>query len=272
MGNNNSFGETDFTAKDQFVDSNEGDKIVYYKLKNGDNNMRAITNPHRFVVHKVVFEDDDRGPKKAGWTIRCMGTGCAICKAAGKDSGPLDWFDGLQAEKGKPRWYMGVIDRDDSPNKTKVLEFGTLVRGKLKGLADNKKWGSPLGFDIDITKDDTKPAAQFYDVLPDPTAKGPLGPEDEKLASTFNVETLKKRCQPMTADEAKDMIKRYRSWLDSMHEGKANAAQAKAEQAKKNSRPQAAAKPAVVAKDDEEDSDDEAPTESDYSFESTREA
>lgn len=239
------YGETEWS------DDGQSDKVEFMKLKEGSNNVRVITKPFRFFTHKVKFSNDPNTKGGGGRPVRCgEENSCVLCKKVNGKG--VDLPDNLEVETSKPRWYVGIIDRD-AKNAVKILEIGKLVRGKLKGLAESKKWGDPRFYDVDITKDsNAKAATDYYNVVPDPTDKGPLSPEDEKIAATCNVDDLKNRCNPFTEQQIRDAIDKYADWIE--------AALTAADKGKKSAKKVETRKPAT-------EDDDEVSADNDFSFE-----
>jgi len=248
MDKNTQHGEDKWDAEER-----NNEKTEFLKLKDGANPLRFFTNPFKFMTHKVRFEHDPRGVK-GGWNVRCGGKGCALCaKAAGKTGLP-DWLDeDLNVDKAKPRWYAGVIDREAEPNDAKTLELSVLIRGGLKDLAQDKMWGNPKFYDVNVKKNSkSKEPAGWYSVLPDPTDKGVITPEDETLMNDFNVEALRARCEPFNEEKIEEAISRYSDWLNNKDNDNSKR---KVNNKKTNEKQQ----PAVASNDvgDENDAGDE---------------
>ncbi|HUU87203.1 MAG TPA: hypothetical protein VMX17_05545 [Candidatus Glassbacteria bacterium] len=262
MDKNTQHGEDKWDAEEQV----NNQKTEFLKLKDGSNNVRFFTNPFKFMTHKVRFTNDPRGAK-GGWNVRCGGKGCPLCaKFAGKTDLP-DWLgDDLEVEKAKPRWYAGVIDRDAEPNDAKTLELSVLVRGGLKDFAKDKKWGNPRFYDVDVKKNSkAKEPAGWYSVIPDPTDKGVITPEDEEIMNGFNVEALEARCEPFSDEKIEEAIDRYRSWLNKDNDD--------APKRKTNKKSNGKQRAAAASNDDADDSeDDEENADPNFTFQETTES
>jgi len=85
--------------------------------------------------------------------------------------------------------------------------LSVLIRGGLKEFAQDKKWGNPRLYDVDVKKNSkAKEPAGWYSVIPDPTDKGVVTLEDEKIMNSFNIEALEGRCEPFSNDKIEEAI------------------------------------------------------------------
>jgi len=70
------YGKTDWKEKNY----NSGNKINYkekfLKLSNGKNIVRFLTDPYKYMVHKIKFTGD---PNQYGRNIRCSLEDCPLC-------------------------------------------------------------------------------------------------------------------------------------------------------------------------------------------------
>lgn len=179
--------ETNIPGNKQFDNSNKV-KDEFLKLQPGSNEVRIVTRPYQYVVHKYKLEG-----WKSPFNIRCtMTDDCPLCAQTFVD------------EKGKTRkkfpqkegWYVGVIDR--KTGRYKVLGIGQMIYKKIKNLNNNKAWGAPDLYDVDIIVDPNGGATGYYDVTP--LGKQPLSDADVDIKKNVNLESLKKKCDPLTVE------------------------------------------------------------------------
>jgi hypothetical protein len=104
----------------------------FYKLNEGENRVRLLTEPSERGVHYVQAE------KKS---YSCLGEGkCRFCDAG---------------DKPKVRFLYYVIDRaEKGPKTVKLAEFGWQIVGFIKELHDSEEYGfdDVPPYDISITK------------------------------------------------------------------------------------------------------------------------
>ncbi len=232
-----SYGETDW-------DESSNKKSEFLKLKTGEddeNQVRLITKPHKFGTHHVKFPDDPNKKNGGGRRVRCAGekNGCVLCAIAKAQANDSDcdtpnWAKGLIVAKMKPRWYIGVIARGEAKPIGRILEIGGLIRGRLKELSNNKKWGDPRNYDITIKVNGGTVPAEYYSVDGDPDNRGPLEENLVKIAEDFVASAnLVERCNPVSNEDVQALVENYREWINKAKEetGKKKPAPAKKQQA-----------------------------------------
>lgn len=176
------FGEVSWT--DDVFDGekkNVNSKDLFLRLDEGSNEIRLVTQPFQYLVHKFKKEGD----VGFGQKVQCSaihGT-CPLC-----DLG----------DKAKPRWLLGVISR--KTQSYKILDISFAVFGQIRKYAKNSaRWGDPTKYDIDITVDKNGGATGYYSVQAVP--KEPLSASDQVIKDTANLDDLKRRVTPPTADQ-----------------------------------------------------------------------
>lgn len=78
-----------------------------------------------------------------------------------------------------------VIDRADG--KVKVFQCGKDIWKKVSALVKNPDWGSPLTYDLTITRLGLNPQ-NFYDVAPSPNNKGEITEEEKQQVMTCGID------------------------------------------------------------------------------------
>jgi hypothetical protein len=183
------YGEVDWSddSLDFGADRNSLNKDLFMRLSDGDNELRLITSPFQYLVHK--YKKDPNNPKDYGKKIMCSSPEgrCPLCELG---------------DKQKQRWFFGVIDR--KTNTTKILDVGPGVMQHLKKLARNPKFGDPTKYDINIVVDEKGGPANYYTVQAYP--KEPLSAEDQQKRDMFNVDDLKRRVTPPSYEKVKEML------------------------------------------------------------------
>jgi hypothetical protein len=177
------FGEVSYND-DVFAGNekkNANNKDLFLRLTEGPNEVRLVTNPFQYLVHK--YKKDANNPKDFGQKIGCSAIhgSCPLC-----DLG----------DKAKPRWFYGVIDRKTGTYK--VLDVSFQVFSAIRKLARNPKWGDPTKYDINIEVDKNGGATGYYSVQP--LSKEPLTAADQQIKDNADLDDLKRRCTPPTAE------------------------------------------------------------------------
>lgn len=206
----------------------ENNKDLWLRLSEGENEVRLVTAPFQYLVHK--YKKDPTNPKDFGQKINCsqLHGSCPLCEAN---------------DKAKPRWFYGVIDRKTGTYK--VLDVSFAVFSSIRKLARNPKWGDPTKYDINIQVDKNGGATGYYSVQP--LSKEPLSATDQKIKDDADLDFLKARCTP---PQPADVQKR----IDKIN-GVATATTAAAPAAKSAAKGKTAATakaPQVSMSDDEE--------------------
>jgi hypothetical protein len=211
---------------------NGNKKDEFLRLEEGSNEMRLVTQPFQFLVHKV--KKDPNNPKDFGQKVYCSAIhgSCPCC-----DMG----------DKAKPRWLIGVISR--KTGTFKILDISYAVFSQIRKYAKNtQRWGDPTKYDIDIVVDKNGGATGYYSVQA--ISKEPLSAADQVIKDSVDLDDLKRRVTPPTPEQAQKR-------LDKINGVDATAAPA-AGTAKKAA-PKAAPKAPAVSMTDDEDLDSSFP-------------
>lgn len=177
---NNTFGEISW-QDDVFAGSEKkNSKDLFLRLDEGSNEVRLITQPFQYLVHKYKKEGD----KGYGQKVMCSAIhgSCPLCSAG---------------DKAKPRWLLGVISR--KTQSFKILDVSYSVFSQIRKLAKNtQRWGDPSKYDIDIIVDKNGGATGYYTVQP--ISKEPLSAADQQIKDSVDFDDLKRRVTPLTPD------------------------------------------------------------------------
>lgn len=183
------FGEISWEeAGNSSEKKNNNYKDVFLRLENGSNELRLITKPFQYLVHKYKPEGD----KGFGKNVRCsaINGSCPLCETG---------------DKAKTRWYLGVITRNT--NTYKLLDISFSVFSQIKKLAQNtKRWGDPTKYDIDIIVDKNGGATGYYSVQA--VGKEPLTAADMKIQDSVDIEDLKRRVAPPTYEQVQKRLEK----------------------------------------------------------------
>ena len=162
--------------------NNVGDqkRDEFIKLQSGPNEVRLVTKPYQYIVHKWK-EEGDRG---YGNNVKCsmFHGSCPLCEIGNPP---------------KQRWYVGLIDRKNQTYK--ILDMSPSIFQKVQALSRKEIWGDPGTYDIDISVDKNSGANGYYSVMP--CGKSPLSDNDVEIKQSVDHESLKRRCKPPTHDE-----------------------------------------------------------------------
>lgn len=176
------FGEVNWND-DVFGDSgksNTNSKDLFLRLDEGSNEMRLVTQPYQYLVHKYKKEGDPGYGQK----VYCSAIhgSCPLCTLG---------------DKAKPRWLLGVISR--KTGSYKILDVSFAVFSQIRKLARNtQRWGDPTKYDIDIVVDKNGGATGYYSVQP--ISKEPLSAVDQQIKDNTDLDDLKRRVTPPTPD------------------------------------------------------------------------
>lgn len=201
-------------------------KDLFLRLEEGSNEMRLITQPFQYLVHKYK-KDGDPG---FGQKVACsaMHGSCPLCTAG---------------DKAKPRWLLGVISRKTGTYK--ILDISFAVFSQVRKLARNtQRWGDPTKYDMDVVVDKNGGATGYYSVQP--ISKEPLSAADQKIKDDVDFDDLKRRVTPPTADIVQKRIDKINGVVS------ADVTAAPAAAGKKAVAPATAKAPPVSMTDDEE--------------------
>lgn len=161
-------------------------KDLFLRLDEGSNEMRLVTQPFQYLVHKYKKEGDPGYGQK----ISCSAIhgSCPLC---------------AMGDKAKPRWLIGVISRKTGTYK--ILDVSFAVFSQIRKYARNTaRWGDPTKYDIDVFVDKNGGATGYYAVQPIP--KEPLSAADQQIKDSVDFEDLKRRVTPPTVDVVQKRI------------------------------------------------------------------
>lgn len=188
MSNNAmTFGEVDYNTDFGGGDKKQtNSKDLFLRLGEGSNELRLVTSPFQYLVHKYKKEGDAGFGQKVGCSI--MHGSCPLCELG---------------DKAKARWFYGVIDRKTGTYK--ILDVSFSVFGSIRKLARNtQRWGDPTKYDIDIVVDKNGGATGYYSVQP--ISKEPLSATDQQIKDNADLDDLKRRCTPPTVEKVQDRM------------------------------------------------------------------
>lgn len=231
------FGEISWN--DDVFGGNEGKKNtnakdLFLRLEEGSNEMRLVTQPFQYLVHKYKKEGDPGFGQKVSCS-QIHGS-CPLCASG---------------DKAKPRWLLGVISRKTGTYK--ILDISFAVFSQIRKLARNtQRWGDPTKYDIDIVVDKNGGATGYYSVQP--ISKEPLSAADQKIKDDADLDDLKRRVTPPTPELVQKRLDKINGVADTGAPA-ASAAPAAGKKATAAAKPAAKAAPAVSMTDDEEMND-----------------
>jgi hypothetical protein len=115
------FGEVDYNDDVFGGDGKKqvNNKDLFLRLDEGSNELRLVTAPYQYLVHKYKKEGDPGFGQKVSCS-QIHGS-CQLCDAG---------------DKAKPRWFYGVISRKSGTYK--VLDISFAVFSQIR----NKRHGS----------------------------------------------------------------------------------------------------------------------------------
>lgn len=184
------FGEMNWN--DKSLDSTTGgnretNKDLFLRLVEGNNELRLITAPFQYLVHK--YKKDPTDKKDYGQKVLCSSIhgSCAVCATG---------------DQAKLRWLFGVIDR--KTGQPKILDVGGLVMEQLKENARNPKIGEPTKYDINIFVNKKGGPAGYYKVQT--YQREPLSAEDQKMRDEFDINDLKRRVTPLSPEKVQERL------------------------------------------------------------------
>lgn len=183
------FGEVSWNDNLDGFDGNNkktNSKDLFLKLDEGDNEVRLITQPFQYLVHKYKKDDSD----KFGQKVYCSAVhgSCPLC---------------AMGDKAKPRWLLGVISRKTGTYK--ILDVSYMVFSAIRKLARNvNRWGDPTKYDLNIIVDKNGGATGYYSVQPLP--KEPLSAEDQKIKDSADLDDLKRRVTPPSPEQVQGRL------------------------------------------------------------------
>ena len=227
------FGEINW-SDDVFGGEKKNTKDLFLRLDEGSNEMRLITQPFQYLVHKYKKEGDQGYGQKISCSM--IHGSCPLCAAG---------------DKAKPRWLIGVISRKTGTYK--LLDISYAVFSQIRKYARNtQRWGDPTKYDIDIVVDKNGGATGYYAVQPIP--KEPLSAADQQIKDAIDFDDLKRRVSPPTPEYVQKRIDKINGADGQTVEAAPNPAPTSQAQKAKRGRPTATTQPAQVNMSDEEES------------------
>jgi len=215
---------------------NTNSKDLFLRLDEGSNEMRLITQPFQYLVHKYKKEGDSGFGQKV--SCSAVHGSCPLCATG---------------DKAKPRWLLGVISR--KTQSFKILDISFAVFSQIRKLARNtQRWGDPTKYDIDVVVDKNGGATGYYSVQP--VGKEPLSAADQAIRDEVNstgLDDLKRRVTPPTPEQVQKRLDRINGVAD------ASAPAAKTN-GKTAAAPKAAPKAAPVSMSDDEELENSFPS------------
>lgn len=107
-------------------------------------------------------------------------------------SEPVKFMNTYQGKESE-RYAWLVIDRSSEVEDEyfiKIFQGGAQIWNKIKSYVKNEEWGDPMTYDLTIERTETSPA-NYYDVTPSPSNKGPLTTEEMALVMACNIDLAK---------------------------------------------------------------------------------
>lgn len=224
------FGEVNWND-DVFPGDNKGkvnSKDLFLRLDEGANEVRLLTQPHQYLVHKYK-KDGDTG---FGQKVQCSAIhgSCPLCATG---------------DKAKPRWLLGVISRKTGAYK--ILDISFMVFSAIRKLNKNPKFGDPTKYDINIEVDKNGGATGYYSVQA--YNKEALTAADQDIKDKIDFDDLKRRVTPPSPE----IVQKRMDKIDGVTTtGAASSTPAPAPAAAAKKSTAKAAAPAVSMTDDEE--------------------
>jgi len=168
-------------------------KDLFLRLDEGPNEVRLITQPFQYLVHKYKKEGDPG----FGMKVQCSAIhgSCPLC---------------ADGDKAKPRWLLGVISR--KTNTYKILDISFAVFSQIRKLAKNPKKGDPMKYDLNIEVDKNGGATGYYSVQS--YDKEPLSATDQLIKDSVDFDDLKRRVTPPSADIVQKRIDKINGATD----------------------------------------------------------
>jgi hypothetical protein len=195
---------------------NTGDKgqtkqDFWLRLDEGDNELRFVTAPYQYLVHRYKKDKFD----KIGQKIPCSAIhgSCPLCSHSDDDT-----------KKVRRRWLVGVISRKTGTYR--VLDISWAIFSQIKDYNNDKRWGEPSKYDVNIVKNSkaTSPA-DWYRVIPLP--KEPLSAADQLIKDKdVDLEVLKKRCTPPVPEKVQEILNKINGAEPSQAKGQGTAKKA----------------------------------------------
>lgn len=184
----NVFGEVSWNDDVFGGSEKKNSKDLFLRLDEGSNEMRLVTLPFQYLVHRYKKEGDPGFGQKV--SCSAIHGSCPLCATG---------------DKAKPRWLIGVISRKTGTYK--LLDVSFAVFSQIRKYARNTaRWGDPTKYDIDVIVDKNGGATGYYAVQPIP--KEPLSAADQQIKDSVDFDDLKRRVTPPTPDMVQKRIDR----------------------------------------------------------------
>jgi len=168
-------------------------KDMFLRLDDGSNELRFVTEPYQYLVHRYKKDKND----KIGQKIACsaINGSCPLCSNSDEE-----------IKKVRRRWFVGVISRKTGTYK--VLDISWAIFSQIKTLNGMKHWGHPSKYDIDITVDKNAASPNDYYKV-NPIAKEPLSAADQHIKDKeVDLDELKRRCTPPAPETVQKILDR----------------------------------------------------------------
>lgn len=202
-------------------------KDLFLRLDEGSNEMRIVTQPFQYLVHKYKKEGDSGFGQKV--SCSAIHGSCPLCALG---------------DKAKPRWLLGVISRKNGNNAYKILDISFAVFGQIRKYARNvARFGDPTKYDINIEVDKNGSPTTYYTVQA--LNKEALSADDQKIRDNdVDMDDLKRRVTPPQPEIVQKRIDKIN--------GVVSADATPGKKTTKVATPKVAVTPAVSMTDDEE--------------------
>lgn len=226
------FGEISWNDDDFSGDKKSNNKDLFLRLDEGTNEMRLVTQPFQYLVHK--YKKEPNNPKDYGQKVYCSSIhgSCAVC---------------FMGDKAKTRWLLGVISRKTGTYK--ILDVSYAVFSQIRKLARNtQRWGDPSKYDIDIVVDKNGGPTGYYSVQP--ISKEPLSASDQQIKDNIDLDDMKRRVTPPTPD----LVQKRLDKINGVDGGSTTGTSGSTMPAATKSVAKAAPVPTVSLDDDDDDS------------------
>jgi hypothetical protein len=182
------YGEINWSDEVYNGDKKSNNKDLWLRLKEGSNEIRLLTKPHQYPIHRYKKDEHD----KFGQKVPCSAVhgSCPLCSHPDKE-----------IAKVRLRWLFGVINRETGTYH--VLDTSWMVFSAIMKLARGR-WGDPTKYDIDIVVDKNGGASGYYNVQP--IEKIPLSAADQLIKDNADMDELKRLSTPPTPDKVQKRL------------------------------------------------------------------
>lgn len=89
----------------------------------------------------------------------------------------------------KTAWIAILKDEDGAPLRVVCYDCGPMIYKFVKALAENKQWGDPKLYDIEVVR--TQVEGAYYSVSPLPRPIGPLTEREQQMVMDANLDLTK---------------------------------------------------------------------------------